>query len=224
MKSEFHNLCGALIFFVAAANEYSPPVPVSENLWRLVAQEDTDGDRKNTIHDRTTPFEVRGETGEAELVITNIYQLSVLLQELKSADDRHLSMVALDQLSLNKPPVDRTHRLIKDFYWDALTRQIDADHVDQVVHDPKVVSSCDFIYVPGADRLAAAYFQSLEKTADEQNRSPALKVVLLLPPENHRRVCPQSRRGARYSVACARNECRRKNRRRALRRARRTLQ
>jgi len=185
MKSLLQGLGGALaIFLLTVATALSQTVPVSENLWRLVGQEDTDGDRKITVHDRTTPFEVRGENEVAACVITNFYQLSVLLQELKRADDRHLRVVALDRLALDESPVDRTHRFIKDFYWDALTRRIDADHVDQVVHDDKVTSTCDYIYVSGADNVAVKYFQTLEKTAAEQNRSPALKVVLLPPPDN----------------------------------------
>jgi alpha,alpha-trehalase len=184
MKSALQISCSALAWFsLVVAPAFSQNVPVSENLWRLVGQEDTDGDRKITIHDHTTPFEVRGENGAAVCAITNFYQLSVLLQELKSADDRHLREVALDQLPLDESPVNRTHRLIKNFYWDALTRRIDADHVDQVVHDDKVTSTCDYIYVPGADKVAVKYFRTLEKIAADQNRSPALKVVVLPPPD-----------------------------------------
>jgi alpha,alpha-trehalase len=184
MKSALQMSSGALaLFLLMIESTFAQTVPVSENLWRLVAQEDTDGDRKITIHDHTTPFEVRNENGEAVRTITNVYQLSVLLQELKNADDRHLRVVALDQLPLDESAADRTHRLIKDFYWDALTRRIDADHLNQVVHDPKVASKCDYIYVPGAEKAAVKYFQMLENTAAEQNRSPALKVVVLPPPE-----------------------------------------
>src|SRR5580658_4249793 len=119
MKSALRMSAGALaLFLLMIESTFSQTVPVSENLSRLVAQEDTDGDRKITIHDHTTPFEVRNENGEAVRTITNVYQLSVLLQELKSADDRHLRAVALDQLSLDESAADRTHRLIKDFYWD----------------------------------------------------------------------------------------------------------
>jgi alpha,alpha-trehalase len=117
MKSALQVLCSALaLFLLAVSSTFSQNVPVSENLWRLVAQEDTDGDRKITIHDRTTPFEIREENSATVRVVTNFYQLSVLLQELKSADDRHLRAVTLDQLPLDESAVDRTHRLIKDFY------------------------------------------------------------------------------------------------------------
>jgi len=171
----------ALIFTAATAPAQSIPVPV--NLWRLVAQEDTDGDKKITIHDCITPFEIRDDKNAGVRTITNEYQLSLLLQNLKQADDEHQPEISLDQLRLEENIADRTHRLIKDVYWDALTRRIDAEHVDEVVHDPKVVSKADYIYVPGADEAAADYFDTVAKTANGQHRSPPLKVVLLPAPD-----------------------------------------
>ena len=170
-------------WFLTTAVVWAQTIPVSENLWRLVAQEDTDGDQKITVHDRITPFAIHDQNGAAVPAVTNVYPLSVLLQELKRAEDFHHGEAALNHLRLDESVVDRTHRLIKDFYWDALTRRIDADHVDRVVPDPKVVSKCDTIYVPGADKAAVKYFQAVEKTAAEQNRSPALKVIVLPTPD-----------------------------------------
>jgi alpha,alpha-trehalase len=184
MKRTRHILNGALVVWLAATfSAFSQTVPVPDNLWRLVAQEDTDKDQKITVHDHTTPFEIRDEKGADVRAVTNVYQLSVLLQDLKQADDQHTPQISLAGLNLDEDIVARTHRLIKNVYWDALTRRIDADHVDQVVHDPKVVSKDDYIYVPGADAAAVKYFQAVEKTAAEQNRSPALKVVLLPTPD-----------------------------------------
>lgn len=158
-------------------------IPVPQTLWRLVAQEDTDADKKITVHDRTTPFEIRDESGLAVRGLTNVYQLSVLLQNLKEADDKQTAELSLDGLRLDENIVDRTHRLIKTVYWDSLTRQIDAAHLDQVVPDPKVISGADYIYVPGADRMAVSYFRAVEKSAAEEKRSPALRVVVLPPPD-----------------------------------------
>jgi hypothetical protein len=47
-----------LVFSLRLRPPFPQNVPGSENVWRLVGQEDTDGDRKITIHDRTTSFEV----------------------------------------------------------------------------------------------------------------------------------------------------------------------
>ena len=158
------------------------PVPVPDNFWRLVAQEDTDGDHKITIHDQVTPFALKTADGTTALVVSNVYPLSVLLQDLKQADDAHHAEVAVDRLRLHEDIVDRTHRLIKTKYWDALTRRIDAAHVNEVVPDPKVRTKCDTIYVPGADTNAVNYFQGVEKAAAAMKRSPALKTVVLPPP------------------------------------------
>src|SRR6185503_18131682 len=73
--------------------------------------------------------------------------------------------------------------LIREMYWDALTRRVDAEHIDEVVHDPKAQSNYDYIYVPAADAMAVKYFKTLEQTAAERHREPALKVVLLPQPE-----------------------------------------
>jgi alpha,alpha-trehalase len=183
MNPTLHRFGTALTFFILVAMAPAQNVPVTDNLWRLVAQEDTDHDKKITVHDHTTPFAIRDENGAAARTLTNVYRLSVLLQELKRADDQHTGEIALSQIHLDESPVDRTHRLIKDFYWDALTRRIDAAHIDQVVHDPKVVSKNDTIYVPDADIPAVKYFQAVAKTAAAENRSPALEVVLLPAPD-----------------------------------------
>jgi alpha,alpha-trehalase len=184
MNSAFPILrCAAALWLWGAGTAACQSIPAPQIFWRLAAQEDTDGDRKITIHDHLTPFALREESGATVLTLTNVYQLSVLLQELKQADDRHTTEIPLAALRLDENVVDRTHRLIKEVYWDALTRRIDADHMDKVVDDSKVVSKADYVYVPGADETAVNYFQSIEKTAAKQNRSPALKVVVLPPPD-----------------------------------------
>jgi alpha,alpha-trehalase len=158
-------------------------IPVADNLWRLVAQEDTDGDQKITVHDRTTPFIIRDDHGAAARTLTNFYQMSVLLQELKRADGQHTRETPMDNLQLDESAVDRTHRFIKDYFWNALTRRIDAQHVDQVVSDSKTTAKYDYLYVPAADTVAATYFRAIANSNLGQHRSPALKVVVLPPPE-----------------------------------------
>jgi alpha,alpha-trehalase len=167
--------------FVSAG--YAQKIPVSENFWRLVAQEDTDHDQKITVHDQITPFKVIDEKKMTVRVVTNEYELSVLLQELKRAIDQRHGEIGLDQLNIDENIIDRTHRLIKDIYWNALTRQVDASHVDQVVHDDKTTSKCDTIYVPEDDAIAAKYFKRVAEKDAQQHRVPELRVVLLPPPD-----------------------------------------
>jgi alpha,alpha-trehalase len=188
-KGAPRNGCGAtkyialLWLFLTIRPAFSQTVRIPDNLWRLAAQEDTDHDQKITIHDHLTPFAIRDTKGAQVRVVTNEYQLSVLLQDLKHADDQHTPEISLADLRLDENIVDRTHRLIKNVYWDALTRRVDAAHIDQVVQDPKVVSKADYIYMPGTDQTAVNYFEAVERTAAAQNRSPALKVVLLPAPD-----------------------------------------
>jgi alpha,alpha-trehalase len=183
MRPVLQILGGVMALWLMAAAAFSQTAPVSENLWRLVAQEDTDGDQKITVHDRTTPFEIRDESGATIRAVTNTYQLSVLMQELKQADEQHTENIALNELQLEEDIVNRTHRFIKNKFWDALTRRIDAGHINQVVQDPKAIAKYDYIYVPAADEMAVNYFQALEKERNAKHRLPPLKVVALPSPE-----------------------------------------
>jgi alpha,alpha-trehalase len=158
-------------------------VPVAATLQRLETSEDTDGDRRISVRDRTSPFELRAADGTLIDTVGDVYRLSVLLQELKRAADERRSEVALSALGLDESVVDRTHRLIRQRYWDALTRRVDGDNVDLVVHDAKVTQHSDTIYVPALDAAAVRYFRGVESAARERGRVPELRVVALPAPE-----------------------------------------
>ncbi len=164
---------------------FSQMIDVPDNLARLIAQEDTDGDKKITVHDHLTPFEIRGTNGEGIEQIQGVYPLSVLLQELKRASDTSRFQISPDDIDFNEPVTARTLRLIKYDYWNALTRRIDARNLDQVVHDPKVASGDDYLYVPASDANAIAYFETVGKAEAASNRSPALKIVILPSPPRY---------------------------------------
>ena len=184
MRSPLPALAVALATCILFATQaVAQTVPVADNLWPLVAQEDTDGDKKITIHDRTTPFAVHDQNGATVRTLTNFYQMSVLLQELKRLDDEHIKDTPMDHLQIDESPVDRTHRFIKDNFWNALTRRIDAAHLDKVVSDSKVEGRYDCLYVPAADEVAVKYFTSVGNSKLAKNRSPELKIVLLPSPD-----------------------------------------
>lgn len=170
---------GFVMFACTVSLPGAQTVPVSENLARLVETQDTDGDRKITVLDEVTPFELRGKDGAVIGETDGFYPMSVLLQELKRAEDGRIDEVPIERLRLGENIVDRTRRLIREDYWDALTRRIDGAHVDEVVVDSKVRSKWDVIYVPGADVEAVRYFRKMEESAAERNRSPRLKVTVL---------------------------------------------
>ncbi len=184
MRRACQILAGAMaLCWLSIISAVSQPLPVTDNLWRLVAQEDTDGDLKITIHDHTTPFALHDERGADARSVTNEYQLSVLMQELKQADDQHIKNIPLNELQLDEDVVSRTHRFIKDKFWDALTRRIDAEHFNQVVNDPKVIAKYDYIYAPAADETAVHYFRTLEQECNAKHRQPPLKIVTLPSPD-----------------------------------------
>jgi alpha,alpha-trehalase len=184
MKLVLNRMGGTLAAgLFTAATAFSQSVPVPENLWRLVAQEDTDGDGQITVHDRVTPFAIHDASGAVTRTLTNFYQMSVLLQELKRADDQQQLETTMDHLQLDESAVDRTHRFIKDYFWNALTRRLDAQHLDQVVRDAKTSAKYDCLYVPAADAVAVKYFQAIESSDLGRHRSPPLKVVLLPAPD-----------------------------------------
>jgi alpha,alpha-trehalase len=166
-----------------SSRSFGQTIAVPENLWNLEQQEDTDGDHRITVHDRISPYDLRDRNNAPIRTVANVYTLSALLQELKRADDRRQLTVEAKALHLNESAADRTHRLIREMYWDALTRRIDADHIDQVVHDSKSASKYDYIYVPASDETAVKYFKGIEQAAAREQRSPALKVVALPRPE-----------------------------------------
>ena len=84
--------CRLVVGWLTIAPAAAQTVPVAPNLWRLIAQEDTDGDQKITVHDHTTPFVIREANGAPARTLTDFYQMSVLLQELKQHDDRRIRL------------------------------------------------------------------------------------------------------------------------------------
>lgn len=63
--------------------------------------------------------------------------LSNLLQELHLAKEYKHDTIVLDEARLNENPVNRLSRLIKDSFWDALTRHIDGSAIEVAGKDPK---------------------------------------------------------------------------------------
>lgn len=187
-----------ILLLMSAPRIFCQLVDVPDNLARLVKQEDTDGDRKITVHDRLTPFEIRETNGADVETVQGAYPLSVLLQTLKRDDDNHRLEVPLAEIHVDEPVVDRTHRLIKEYYWDFLTRQIDGAHLARVVPDPKVESNAHYLYVPAADTNAVRYFESCEKGEND-----SLKVVLLPSPDKFTGAFVRSLDGAHGLLSLA---------------------
>src|SRR3569832_1002722 len=137
------------------------PVPVDENMTRLLREFDVDGDSRITVDDHPAgSFELVDRRGGRRQV-TGAYPLSVLLQELGLARDQGRTSAVVSSATLAENPVDRTHRMIRDLFWDSLTRRIDEGGLARVLDDPKSASADGLkrLYVPPEDVEALAYFR-----------------------------------------------------------------
>ncbi|MFL5785802.1 MAG: trehalase family glycosidase [Bacteriovoracaceae bacterium] len=111
----------------------------SDVMTALLKEEDTDGDKKITILDKGDKvFVFQGKQ------ITGTYYLSNLLQELALHHKVNLSRV-------KENPLDRVSRMIREEYWDGLTRVIDKEHLKEIIPDTKVKTDALYLYVPEND-------------------------------------------------------------------------
>ncbi len=146
---------------------------INQTLQRLLAQEDTDGDKKITIDDQgPKSFLLEDQNGNS-LCIKGTYHLSNLLQELALAKKNETEFTVINSSVIIESPVNRISRKIKTLYWQGLTRTIDAEGVLKIIEDEKTQNAISYLYVPAKDLLALTYFKELEKNI------PELKVVAL---------------------------------------------
>lgn len=144
---------------------------ITQTIEKLLAQEDTDGDKKITIDDNGPKrFLLNDENGNSA-VIEGTYQLSNLLQELALAKKNNTEFAEIDLNEITEDPVKRISRKIKNLYWKGLTRTIDADGVKKILEDNKIENELAYLYVPFGDEIVFDYFKKLEAT------TPKLKVV-----------------------------------------------
>ncbi|KAL6908918.1 glycoside hydrolase family 37 protein [Trichoderma evansii] len=115
-------------------------VQVDATLEILKNQEDTDGNMQITIEDngpKVISLRTAASAGYNRFEVRGTYMLSNLLQELTLAKEYGRKQIILDEARLNENPVDRLSRLIRDHFWDGLTRRIDASSIEIAARDPK---------------------------------------------------------------------------------------
>ncbi|MFP2996781.1 trehalase family glycosidase [Spongiivirga sp. MCCC 1A20706] len=146
---------------------------IQNTLSKLLLQEDTDGDKKITKEDKgPKAFTILDENGNSYEVI-GTYFLSNLMQELV-IQEREGKQEAIIPLShIEEAPSDRISRMIKDYFWDDLTRTIDKEGLARIVGDEKSADQTQRVYVPTTDEKAISYYQQL------QQESVQLEVVIL---------------------------------------------
>ncbi len=162
----------------SSAIQQASPITVDAQRARrdLLAEEDTDGDRRITRDDgrrRTgsrgdARFEMVGLDGRT-LVVESTYHLANLLQELTLAVDAGDTTWRVDLERVRENPVRRISRLVRTLYWDNLTRRIDAQHLDIVLPDDKMPDQkTRYLYVPDDDDRAYAYFSEAVRVGGVQ--------------------------------------------------------
>ena len=95
--------------------------------------------------------------------------LSNLLQELTLAQDYGRKHIILDEARLNENPVNRLSRLIKNSFWDGLTRRIDGSVIEKVGKDPKdwTPDPQPRVYVPRGAPEQYEYYTKLARERPE---------------------------------------------------------
>jgi alpha,alpha-trehalase len=140
---------------------------IESTLHSLLAQEDTDGDKKITIEDKgQKAFNIISSEG-IEYIVKGTYHLSNLLQELVIAKNDGSKVAEIPLKHIEELPSVRISRMIKDYFWKGLTRTIDAAGIANLMHDTKNASLASDklrIYIPFDDTLALQYYHKLENS------------------------------------------------------------
>jgi alpha,alpha-trehalase len=177
------------------ADSLVPGVKVRSTLEALVRDEDTDGDTRITIDDPHITGTERGDKrfwldaiDNRQYEVAGTYYLSNLLQELKRAEEAGHDTVWLPAGQIFEPPTDRIARMIRQYFWDGLTRRIDEHGIGPILEDDKTrtVDGLKYLYIPPSDKLAYRYFSRIAKDR------PELKMKVVQLPE---RITPEYVRG-----------------------------
>ncbi|MCI0707842.1 MAG: alpha,alpha-trehalase [Ignavibacteriae bacterium] len=174
----------SIVFCQDTAGVYVDP---RSTLKALLENEDTDNDTKITIDDPHIAgtdrgdkrFWIRAQTGAGHEV-SGTYYISNLLQELKLAEEAGNMSVALNPARIFEPPAERVSRMIREVYWDGLTRRIDEQGLTTILADEKTttVDGYNYIYVPPSDKLAYDYFSGIAR------KKPDSKIKVVQLPQN----------------------------------------
>lgn len=145
---------------------------VDATLETLSKQEDTDGNMQITIEDsgpKVISIGTAPSNGYKRFDIRGTYMLSNLLQELHLAKEYKHDTILLDEARLNENPVNRLSRLIKDSFWDALTRRIDGSVIEIAGKDPKdwTDDPRPRIYIPRGAPEQHAYYSKVAQDRPE---------------------------------------------------------
>lgn len=158
---------------------------IEDTLRRLLSQEDTDGDKKITIEDKgpkvfvidvfSENVGVHAEQSRSAKAYTikGTYHLSNFLQELVLEKALGKTEAVIPVSKIEEAPTTRVSRMIKEYFWDNLTRTLDIEGLLKSVGDDKAEDTTQRLYVPATDIDGITYYQKA------QQQFPNLEVVVL---------------------------------------------
>lgn len=157
-------------------------IDVEETIRLVLEQEDTNNDLQISIIDagpKSFSLGTATSNGFKTFDIRGTYMLSNLLQELALARDHNRKRIVLDEARLSENPVDRLSRMIKNSFWNSLTRRIDGDGLEIICTDPKNRSGNiqPRIYVPHGEPAMVDYYRKIASEKPHLNLD-----VQVLPP------------------------------------------
>ncbi len=165
----------------ASVGDSKEVTPVPGTLADVLAYEDTDDDRRITVRDEgARSFELR-LVGGGSRPVKGTYHLANLVQELVLSHRDGKPGISLARVE--EPPAARLTRLIRERYWENLTRRIDEASLERVLTDSKMdgrrgdpseetdwPEACTkprrghvprFLYVPHGDEAAYRYYAAM---------------------------------------------------------------
>lgn len=149
-------------------------IDVDSTLARILEQEDTDNNFQITINDlgpKTLSLGTADSGGFKRFHIRGNYMLSNLLQELALAKDYGRKNIVLDEERLSENPVNRLSRMIRNIFWDGLTRCIDGEGLEAICCDPKNRSNnlAPRIYIPYDETEIYEYYKRVSEEKKHLN-------------------------------------------------------
>ena len=131
---------------------------INQTIQQLLEQEDTDGDKRITIEDKGPKhFTLKNTTDE--ITIEGTYYLSNLLQELVLAKENSKEYIETD--AVFDLPANRISKMIRNYFWDGLTRTLDEKGLKKLLIDSKSKTDKPIIYIPFTDNFGWQYFRKL---------------------------------------------------------------
>ncbi len=131
---------------------------INQTIQQLLDQEDTDQDKRITVDDKGPKRFVLKSSSE-EIAVEGTYYLSNLLQELVLAKENNQDFIETDLVF--ELPTNRISNMIRNYFWDGLTRTLDEKGLEKLLLDTKSKTDKPIIYVPFTDNFGFEYYQKL---------------------------------------------------------------